>query len=178
MQVRSLIWEDPLEKEMATHSSIFAWEIPWTEEPMRWQSIGSQKSQTRLNNNNKFKLIKVWSFSEMLVQTLGVSSLKRCYGKQSTCSHVYYAEKEVHNLWLLLFSNFKELKHSKSTRVIRFCVASLIQGHFKTIFLCRSVTISKPYQCGSGRCRGRRLLQRTGKRLCSPETRKGILLAQ
>jgi len=35
MQVRSLGWEDPLEKEMATHSSILAWEIPWTEEPDR-----------------------------------------------------------------------------------------------------------------------------------------------
>ena len=34
-QVRSLGWEDPLEKEMATHSSILAWEIPWTEEPDR-----------------------------------------------------------------------------------------------------------------------------------------------
>ena len=32
-QVRSLDWEDPLEKEMATHSSTLAWEIPWTEEP-------------------------------------------------------------------------------------------------------------------------------------------------
>ena len=35
--------EDPLEKEMATHSSIFAWRIPWTEEPGRPQSIGSQR---------------------------------------------------------------------------------------------------------------------------------------
>ena len=33
MQVRSLGWEDPLEKEMATHSSTLAWKIPWTEEP-------------------------------------------------------------------------------------------------------------------------------------------------
>ena len=38
--------EDSLEKEMATHSSILAWEIPWTEEPGRLQSMGSQKSQT------------------------------------------------------------------------------------------------------------------------------------
>ena len=37
-RVRSLGWEDLLEKEMATHSSIFAWEIPWTEEPDRLQS--------------------------------------------------------------------------------------------------------------------------------------------
>ena len=39
----SLGWEDPLEKEMATHSSILAWEIPWTEEPGGLQSSGSQR---------------------------------------------------------------------------------------------------------------------------------------
>ena len=42
-QVQSLGWEDPLEKEMATHSSILAWKIPWTEEPSRLQSMGSQR---------------------------------------------------------------------------------------------------------------------------------------
>ena len=42
-QVRSLGWEDPLEKEMATHSSILAWRIPWTEEPGSLQSMGSQR---------------------------------------------------------------------------------------------------------------------------------------
>ena len=41
--VWSLGWEDPLEKEMATHSSILAWKIPWTEEPGRLQSMGSQR---------------------------------------------------------------------------------------------------------------------------------------
>ena len=44
--VQSLGWEDPLEKEMATHSSILAWRIPWTEEPGRLQSMGSQESDT------------------------------------------------------------------------------------------------------------------------------------
>ena len=39
--VRSLGWEDPLEKEMATHSSILAWEIPWAEDPGGLQSTGS-----------------------------------------------------------------------------------------------------------------------------------------
>ena len=38
--------EDPLEKEMATHSNILTWKIPWTEEPRGLQSMGSQKSQT------------------------------------------------------------------------------------------------------------------------------------
>ena len=42
-QVQSLGQEDPLEKEMATHSSILAWKIPWTEEPSRLQSMGSQR---------------------------------------------------------------------------------------------------------------------------------------
>ena len=41
--VQALGWEDPLEKEMAIHSSTTAWKIPWTEEPGRLQSVGSQK---------------------------------------------------------------------------------------------------------------------------------------
>ena len=43
MQVRSLGREDPLEKEMATYSSILAWEIPWTQEPVKLQSMGLQR---------------------------------------------------------------------------------------------------------------------------------------
>ena len=49
-QVQSLGREDPLEKEMATHSSILAWEIPWTEKPGGLQSMRSQKSWTQLSN--------------------------------------------------------------------------------------------------------------------------------
>ena len=46
IRVRSLGWEDPLEKEMATHSSTLAWKIPWTEEPGRLQSSGCKESDT------------------------------------------------------------------------------------------------------------------------------------
>ena len=42
-RVQSLGWEDPLEKRMATHSSILAWRMPWTEEPGGLQSMGSQR---------------------------------------------------------------------------------------------------------------------------------------
>ena len=60
MQVRFLGQEDPLEKEMATCSSILAWEIPWTEEPGGLQSLGSQKNQTHIGtkglNNNSSKV--------------------------------------------------------------------------------------------------------------------------
>ena len=41
--VRPLGWKDPLEKEMATQSNILAWEVLWTEDPVRLQSMGSQK---------------------------------------------------------------------------------------------------------------------------------------
>ena len=49
--VFSLNWEDPLEKEMTTHFSILAWEIPWTEEPGGIHSMGSQ-SQRRLSQTH------------------------------------------------------------------------------------------------------------------------------
>ena len=48
--VQSLGGEDPLENDMATHSSILAWKNPWTEEPARLQSKGSQKSWTQLSD--------------------------------------------------------------------------------------------------------------------------------
>ena len=51
-QVQSLGWEDHLEKQMATHSSILAWRSPWTEESGGLQSMGSQRSQTQLSDSN------------------------------------------------------------------------------------------------------------------------------
>ena len=54
--VRSLGWEDPLEKEMANHSSVLAWEIPWTEQPGGLQFLGSQRVRYDLvttKNKNK-----------------------------------------------------------------------------------------------------------------------------
>ena len=50
MWVPSLGWEDPLEKEVGTHPSILGWEIPWTEEPGRLQSMEVAKSQTQLSD--------------------------------------------------------------------------------------------------------------------------------
>jgi len=50
-RVLFLVWEDPLETEMATHSSILAWRIPWTEEPCGLQFMGSQRG-TRLSKKH------------------------------------------------------------------------------------------------------------------------------
>ena len=65
MWVRSLGWEDPLEKEMATHSSILAWEIPWTKEPGGLQSIRCQRVGHDLmtKQQQKWKEAKVMPFS-------------------------------------------------------------------------------------------------------------------
>ena len=52
----SLGWEDPLEKGMATHSSILAWEIPWTEEPDKLQSMGLQRVRHHLSAEQQQQL--------------------------------------------------------------------------------------------------------------------------
>ena len=59
-QVRSLGWKDPLEEEMATHSGILAWESPWTEEPGRSQSMGSQT----VGHNLATKLLPLFSLQQ------------------------------------------------------------------------------------------------------------------
>ena len=59
-QIRSLGWEDPLEEGMETHSSILAWEIPWTEEPGGLRSVWSQRvrhdwAHTQLTHTHKLQ---------------------------------------------------------------------------------------------------------------------------
>ena len=61
-QVRSLDWDDPLGKGMATHSNILVWRVPWTEEPGGLQSMGSQKESDmaeQLTNNREH--MNVWN---------------------------------------------------------------------------------------------------------------------
>ena len=66
-QVRSLGWEDPLEKGMATHSSILAWEMPWREERGVLQSVGSQRVGHNWESNTfTFRLILLDVNSEFI----------------------------------------------------------------------------------------------------------------
>ena len=59
-QVQSLGWEDLLEKEMATHSSTLAWKIPWMEEPVRLQSMGSQRVRHDSATSLSLSLVYSW----------------------------------------------------------------------------------------------------------------------
>ena len=73
--VQSLGWEDPLEKEMVTHSSILAREISWTEEPGGLESMGSQKNEHNLaTKNNNIFLIAALKASFAKSQHLGLFS--------------------------------------------------------------------------------------------------------
>ena len=76
-RVWSLGWEDPLEKKMTTHSSILACEIPWTEEPGRLQSIGSQ-SRTLPNTHTHFANRGTWYWLMP-----GQDSVVRAYERRS-----------------------------------------------------------------------------------------------
>ena len=73
-QVQSLGREDPLEKEMATHYSILAWRIPWTEEPGGLQSVGSQRVRHDLaTQQQQHEVVRKWfvmSVREMLFSQL------------------------------------------------------------------------------------------------------------
>ena len=62
MQVQSLGWEDALEEEIATHSSILAWTIPWTEEPGGLQSMGLQRTRYDLAIKSTMERKQVSSF--------------------------------------------------------------------------------------------------------------------
>ena len=64
-RVQSLGWEDPLEKEMATHSSALAWEIPWTEESGGLQSMGSQRVRQDLATEQHRTFYKVFTFEKV-----------------------------------------------------------------------------------------------------------------
>ena len=68
-RVRLLGWEDPLEEGMATHSSILTWRIPWTEEPDRLQSMGSQRVRQQP---------KRLSTAQIHTRFLGVGFLPSC----------------------------------------------------------------------------------------------------
>ena len=91
-QVPSLGWEDPLEEEMATHSRILAWEIPWTEEPGGLQSMGSQRVGHNWSNwaeqQNKNKIFLPGpSRDGQSTETRSRASLRVCLGLCGAQTH-------------------------------------------------------------------------------------------
>ena len=96
--------EDPLEMETATHSSILAWRIPWTEEPGRLQSVGSQRAGhdwvTKTHTCNYFKILSTWWIFSLTLIPIWIFLY-----------HTKYCD-ELHNTfaaWMLLYVSFCQL---------------------------------------------------------------------
>ena len=88
-QVRSLGWDDPLEKEMAIHSSTLAWKIPWMEEPGGLQSMGSLESDTteRLHSHFSFHALEKEVATHSSVLAWRIPGMGEPGGRPSMASH-------------------------------------------------------------------------------------------
>ena len=76
----SLGWEDPLEKGMATHSSVLAWKIPWTEEPGGIQSTGSQRDKYNWTTKPfTVTLSMLWELYDLYIEMLRVDMAENNY---------------------------------------------------------------------------------------------------
>ena len=85
--VQSLGQEDPLEEEMATHSIILAWEIPWTEDPGGLQSMGLNKSDT-----TEFACTEIWHYKVMVkkyLEYIGFDNVGITLDKFCLCTHIW-----------------------------------------------------------------------------------------
>ena len=102
-QVRSLGQEDPLEKEMATHASILAWRILWTEEPSRLQSVESQKVGHDLGTQREHKQgVKTLSLPSGCFQSSEEAALETCRIQclllQKKARRFFFAVRKLLNL--------------------------------------------------------------------------------
>ena len=112
MQVQSLGWEDPLEQEMTTHSSTLAWRIPWTEEPGRLESVGSQSWPwlKDLAHTSICKRFLAWTsgkaFGQMHISRLRSlppnTTLRSCFSHWLSHILVVFLESVFKGPWFLL----------------------------------------------------------------------------
>ena len=92
-QVQSLNREDPLEKEMAAHSSILAWEIPWTEEPGGLQSMGSKKeSHTHTHTHTHKRRLSDYTTTNDCIKLLQPPPKPKYHMYAFTCSLSHHRE--------------------------------------------------------------------------------------
>ena len=115
--VRSLGWEDLLEKEMATHSSILAWKIPWKEEPGRLQSMGSQRVGHNwatftfyfklviafLPRRKRFLISWLQSVSTVILEPKKIKSVTVSIVSPSVCHEVMGLDAMILVFWMLSF---------------------------------------------------------------------------
>ena len=109
-QVQSLGHEDPLEKEMAPHSSILAWRIPWTEEPGRLQSMGWQRvghdwvTSLSLSVLSRCPVLQIWDKMSLSQKTSPSSTWNIMHSLNNSSHHCYHFPwKKLHSKKLCIF---------------------------------------------------------------------------
>ena len=110
--VQSLGLEGPLEEEMATHFSILAWEIPWTEEPGGLQSVGLQESDTtwQLNNNKSGQRLKGFFMSKWEeIRIVWKSYLEAMSASQTNSASAYFSLRVLENVNQTCLKNKRHL---------------------------------------------------------------------
>ena len=86
-RVHSLDWEDPLQKEMATHSSILDWEFPWIEEPGGLQSMASQESDTTYRLNHQYLFTYLPTYLSIYLITASITKTKYGQSRKRKLTH-------------------------------------------------------------------------------------------
>ena len=105
-RVRSLGWKDPLEKEMATHSSIHAWKIPWTEEPGGLQSMGSQRT-----GHNWATSLHLMLTARSLIRLFSYLARFRERSEKSFVLFLFYRKGQRKSLGKKCFEQAKNSRH-------------------------------------------------------------------
>ena len=127
-RVRSLGQEDPLEKEVATHSSVHGWEIPWTEEPGRLQSMGSQTKQT-------ITIVKSNTIDNMVISSSFCFKEQKTHSPSSNYVGLHFLPQRGSNCGVFVKTVSAEKQLKTSTRLAHRGKV-LMCGLFRLYFNC------------------------------------------
>ena len=113
-QVQSLLWEDPLEDEMATHSSILAWRIPWTEEPGGLQSIGLQRVGHDWTTKHQHIQVSIHNSPTQYINVCNIFIILTENVNSSICVNNYYSCNHQYIKKCLIWKSISPLKNKIS----------------------------------------------------------------
>ena len=113
--VWSLGWEDPLEEGMATHSNILAWRIPWTEEPGKLQSVGSQRAiHDRTTKHSTY--IHIYIYVNICLSVCLSLSIYIYIEREKTKIITEESQSRVHWHFTIMFYRFETLQNEKNIK--------------------------------------------------------------
>jgi len=159
--------EDPLEKEMATYSSILAWEMPWTEEPGRLQSIGSQKSQKWLSHETTTSLLTVlepitnkWAFSLCLLLLFPLHCFPDSIPFDSVSPFHPVLQNSSYDCLIMAKNKRKKGRKGRKPEIKIKKITITLISLTKKVFVTQSCpTLCNPMDCSCSGCSVQRILR-------------------